>query len=149
MLKYLSEYDKCGVNTAIRGHEIAKLLPKYQSIVDFIQHSKENAIADPLDAGKTPLSHEKLRDFLENGFDLTKFGVPYGTRVSLLLPNGPSLAVAVLCVLSKWCAAPINPMNTWQEIKAELATTQSLAVIILAGEATNKAALLAADSLGA
>ena len=57
-----------------------------------------------------------------------------GCRVATLLPNGPELAVTMLSVVSRWCAAPINPTNSWQEIKAELDSTRAQAIIILAGK---------------
>jgi acyl-CoA synthetase (AMP-forming)/AMP-acid ligase II len=73
--------------------------------------------------------------------------LPEGSRVALLLPNGPELAVAVVAVVSRWCAAPINPTNTREEIKAELESTRAQAIIILAGASANEAALEAAKSL--
>lgn len=89
-----------------------------------------------------------MKDFVSNEFDLRIFGLEEGARVALLLPNGPELAVAIVSVISKWCAAPINPTNTKEEIKAELVSTRARAIIILAGAAMNDAALHAAESLG-
>jgi hypothetical protein len=49
--------------------------------------------------------------------------------------------------LLRWCAAPINPTNTWQEIKLELQSTKSMAIMVLAGAAVKDAALQAAKEL--
>ena len=67
-------------------------------------------------------------------------------RVSLVIPNGPELAVALVSVLSRWCVAPINASKTREEIRSELLSTKSEAIIILEGSPTNDAALQAADS---
>jgi acyl-CoA synthetase (AMP-forming)/AMP-acid ligase II len=117
----------------------------YEGLVDFIPNTHTNALCEP--AGeRLPLTHHQLREFLLNEFDLTKFGIPRGARVGVLLPNSPELALCVVSVVSNWCAAPINPTNTWEEIKSELTSFRACAIIILAG-ASNDAALRAAEEL--
>ena len=54
----------------------------------------------------------------------------------------------MISVLTRWCAAPINPTNTKEEIRAELESTRALAILIMAGAAANDAALDAAQALG-
>jgi hypothetical protein len=86
----------------------------------------------------------------------------------VLLPNGPELAVLLvarkpthsltsrlfsltassLVVISKgYCCAPLNPTATTEEIFAELQSTRSRALIILAGASisVNGAAIEAAE----
>ena len=41
----------------------------------------------------------------------------------------------MVSVLTRWCAAPINPTNTKEEIRSELESTRALAIIIMAGAA--------------
>jgi acyl-coenzyme A synthetase/AMP-(fatty) acid ligase len=148
LIQMLNNYGREGKNNKIRGTEVAALLRKYETILDFISDFNSNAISEPLDGGKPPLTHKRLREFLINEFNLCQYGLNEGERVSILLPNGPELAVTMIAVLTKWCAAPINSTNTWQEIKAELISTQAKAIIILAGASANEAALQAADSIG-
>ena len=68
--------------------------------------------------------------------------------MSIIIPNGPELAVAIISVLSRWCAAPINPNITKDEIRSELLSTKAKAIIILADAAVNAAALRAAEEIG-
>ena len=144
----LNDYGNGGLNTKIRGSEIASLLKEYSSIIDLLPGTESSAIIEPISEGKLPLTHKRLKQFVSEEFDLSRFGLLDGDRISILLPNGPELAVAVVSVITRWCAAPINPTNTWQEIKSELLSTQAKAIIILAGASANEAALKAADSLG-
>ncbi len=105
------------------------------------------AICEPSNSERSPLTHQRLKKFVREEFDLLQYGIPHGQRVGLLLPNGPELALAVVATISRWCAAPINPTNTWQEIKLELQSTKSMAIMVLAGAAVNDAALQAAKEL--
>ena len=68
--------------------------------------------------------------------------------MSIIIPNGPELAVALLSVFSRWCAAPINPSLTRDEIRSELLSTKAKALIILADAAINTAAIQAAEEIG-
>jgi acyl-CoA synthetase (AMP-forming)/AMP-acid ligase II/acyl carrier protein len=79
-----------------------------------------------------------------------QYGLPHGSRIGILLPNGPELAVCLVSVISNWCAVPINPQSTAIEIEQELHGTQAQAVLIMAGEgsAFGSTALSAADNLG-
>lgn len=148
LLNLLKNYGREGTNLEIRGNDVAMLLKNYNSILDFIPDFTTPAIIEPLSSGKEALTHKRLREFLFKEFDLNQFGLADGDRVSILLPNGPELAVTMVAILTRWCAAPINPTNTWQEIKSELVSTQARAIIILAGASANEAALQAADALG-
>jgi len=148
LLNLLKNYGKDGTNLEIRGTDIAILLKNYNSILDFIPDTNTPAVIEPLSSGKEPLTHKRLKEFLLNEFNLNQFGLANGDRVSVILPNGPELAVTMIAILTRWCAAPINPTNTWQEIKSELVSTQARAIIILAGASANEAALQAADALG-
>ena len=69
-------------------------------------------------------------------------------RVSTIIPNGPEAAVALISVLTRWCAAPINPSITKDEIRSELLSTKAKAIIILADAAVNTTAIQAAEEIG-
>jgi acyl-CoA synthetase (AMP-forming)/AMP-acid ligase II len=147
VLSKLNNYGRNGTNLHISGDDVGELLSGYKSLIDLIPDTESQAVIEPLSRERRPLTHKRLKQFVSE-FDLVQYGIPIGTRVSLLLPNGPQLAVTVICLISKWCAAPINPTYTWQEIKAELISTQAKAIIIQAGAQANDAAIQAADSLG-
>lgn len=147
MIQKLKNYGNSGLRKPIKGKDISELLGSYRSLLDFIPNIESPAISDPLSEEKQPLSHSLLRKFVDN-FDLNQFGISNRSRVAILLPNGSELAVCLLCVISKYCAAPINLTNTSDEIKSELLSTKSIAIIIQAGSQTNESAIAAAKALG-
>ena len=104
--------------------------------VDLLCDSDSPAIHEPpLSTGvaeRASLSHSKLKDFVIN-FDLRQFGLEYGTRVAILLPNGPELAVCLLSVISRWCAVPLNPTITVGELQSEIKSSKAQAIILLSG----------------
>jgi long-subunit acyl-CoA synthetase (AMP-forming) len=57
------------------------------------------------------------------------------------------MAVVLFGVISRWCAAPVNITNTWEEMKSELLSTKAVAIIILTGAIGNDAAIRAAEEL--
>ena len=75
-----------------------------------------------MDPGRTKsnLSFNDLKKFIRDDgpFDLRKFGVPFGSRVGLIFPNGAELAVGVIALLCHWCVLPINYANTPAETAA-------------------------------
>ena len=133
LLQKLQNYGDTGKKRGIRGREVGELVKGYDNLLSLIPDLDTPAIAEPLNTERIPLTHKRLRQFISKEFDLCQFDLPEGCRVATLLPNGPELAVTMLSVVSRWCAAPINPTNSWQEIKAELESTKAQAIIILAG----------------
>lgn len=148
VLQKLGSYGQNGLRTPIRGSEVGELLKDYRNLADLLPSTNTPAICEPLNTERMPLTHQRLKTFIQNEFDLVKFGIPWSRRVAILLPNGAELAVALLAVTSHWCAAPINSTSTWQEIKLELMSTRAVAILILSGASTNEAALKAAAELG-
>lgn len=145
LLSRLRGYGDGGNSTGIRGTDVSERLGNIQSLTEFLPTDNRIAIAEPLQKERSGLTHKRLNEFISKEFDLNKFGLEDGNRVSVLMPNGPELAVAMMAVMSRWCAAPINPTATWQEIKAEIQSTSSLAIVVLAGSSTNEAALQAVE----
>ena len=144
-------------NKPIRGADIGKVLQhKYDSLLDllptssdpaifdsdsFISFNKEIKTSDNKGKEKIPLFHSKLKEFVSTDFDLTTFGLlpPKSVndqicRVSVMLPNGPELAVLIIALISKgYCVAPINPTATEDEIYSEVCSTQSRVIFVLTG----------------
>ena len=147
MIEKLAGYGCDGIRTPIRGLDIAQLIDN-GNLADFLPNTSSIAIMDPVPVGaRTATTHAELRHFIVNEFDLSRFGVGEGCRVAVLLPNGPEIAVCILSLISRWCAAPINATNTMHEIKSELESTKALAIVVMKGVATNEVAIEAALSL--
>ena len=148
LLRLLGNYGRGG-NQAVRGEDIKELLfGAYEGgLIDLIHDSESLCLSSSLLTDRLPLTHRRLRQFMQSEFDLGTFGLSPGDRVGVLLPNGPELAVTLLCVISKWCAAPINPTNSSAEIRSELLSTRARAIIILAGASVNNAAIEAVKNL--
>lgn len=153
-LSKLNNYGKNGLNRSIQGCDVGNLIKGYKDLKDllpstdiiaFCEQTQENSFREPL-------THKRLKNFITNEFKLNHFSIPNHSRVAIIMPNGPELAVTMIGVVSSWCAAPINLTNTWQEIKAELESTKSIAMIIMTkgpnGNVNNESALKAASELG-
>ena len=152
LLAALGTYGNHGKSARIRGSEIGNLLfrekqIKYKTLLDFIPDLNTPAIQEPQINETIPLTHHRLKIFIENEFNLETYGLKPHSRIAVLLPNGPILATCLIAILTKWCAAPINPTSTKHEIIAELQSTKAKAIIILAGAHINEAAIEAAETL--
>jgi len=146
LLELLKGYD----DHPIVGQSVGDLVSAYHDLLELLPRSNGAAILEPSSSNapqRRPLTHNVLHNFIEKDFDLTRFGIPNGTRIGVILPNGPELAVTIVGVVSRWCAAPINPSNTWQEIKSELESTKSQVIIVQSGT-PHESALYAAGALG-
>eukprot|EP01038_Epipyxis_sp_PR26KG_P009637 gene9637-12976_t len=146
-LKKLNNYGLNGTKRDIRGSAVGEILRGYESLLELIPDTETVALTTPTPL-KSPLTHKKLKQFLKSEFDLSHYGIEPHSRVAVLLPNGPEFAIALISVVSKYCAAPINPANSAHEIIMELKSTKSIAIIILKGAMVNAAATEAANSLG-
>jgi len=151
LLSKLNNYGQGGLRRGIRGAEVRALISEaYSELLDLLPRQDTPAICEPMtissEKGGAPLTHKRLHEFLSKSFDLQAFNLPYGSRVAVLLPNGPELAVCLIGVMSHWCAAPINPTYTHTEIESELRSTRARAIIILAGSSINDGAIAAAKA---
>ena len=160
IIQMLAGYGNNGLQMGISGTEVADLVNDYRDLLDLLPRTKTNAIMEPIGSRtsnvgigggvksgqRRPLTHNVLHNFVAKEFDLTRFGIPWGTRVGVVLPNGPELAVCIIGTVSRWCAAPINPSNTWQEIKSELESSKAQVIIVQAG-IPHESALYAAGAL--
>jgi hypothetical protein len=147
LITMLRNYGENGLKRGgIRGLDVGELLRnKYDDLLDLLSDTHSPAIIDP--ANDKFVSHKDLKYFIKDSFDLREFNIPYGARVSVVLPNGPFLAITMLGVLCHWCAAPINANNTLHETISELKGTKAVAVIILGDSPSGAMALEAADQL--
>ena len=64
---------------------------------------------------------------------LNRLGVGRGDRVAIVLPNGPEMATAFLCVAAAAAAAPLNPAYRQDEFEFYLGDLKAKALIVEAG----------------
>lgn len=64
------------------------------------------------------------------GAALRELGLGRGDRIALVLPNGPELATAFLCVAASAVCAPLNPALRADELRSLLSAMQIKALIV-------------------
>jgi acyl-CoA synthetase (AMP-forming)/AMP-acid ligase II len=97
--------------------------------------------------GVPPLSYGALRALIDRTQrSLNELGIGHGDRVAIVLPNGPEMAAAFLCVASAATSAPLNPAYRQDEFEFYLEDLKAKALIVEA--ASQSPALRAAEKLG-
>jgi len=112
-------------NGSILGKDIAEQMSggAYKTLSSVLPPSVQHtgpAFLASID-GRLPLEHSAVAPFLEEiGHVLHGLNVGRGSRVALVLPNGPELALAILAV-SQWAAVvPLSATGASQELAADL-----------------------------
>jgi acyl-CoA synthetase (AMP-forming)/AMP-acid ligase II len=148
ILQILNNYGHSGLQKGIIGTEIQQLLNgRYSNFLELFPNSDDPAIIDP-SSDRLDLTHSVLKSFLQNDLDLLKYGITYQSRIAVLVPNGPELAITLVSLVTKWCAAPINPNITAAEVKIELESMKCSAIILLSGFPNNPVIVEVASELG-
>jgi oxalate---CoA ligase len=94
-----------------------------------------------------PLTYGALRALIDRGGrTLNDLGIGRGDRVAIVLPNGPEMATAFLCVASAAASAPLNPAYRQDEFEFYLEDLKAKALIVEAG--SESPARRAAERLG-
>ena len=102
---------------------------------------REQALMRPeapaiLAPGRQPLSYAGLQAQAQRlGGHLRAIGVARSSRVAVVLPNGPEMAVAFLGVAACATCAPLNPASQAAEIRFHLQDTRAEALLLRRGEA--------------
>lgn len=97
--------------------------------------------------GRPMLTHQGLRELAASTVaTLNARGIGRGDRVAIVLPNGPEMAAAFLCVAAGASTAPLNPGYKGEEFAFYLEDLKPKALIVQKGEATP--ARGAAEALG-
>jgi len=115
----------------LRGDKIRESI-QFTSLFDILPRTPHPALIPPCkgeESGINILSHSRLVEFIENEFNLKRFGLNTGDRVGVCLPQGAELVVCILATVSYCACVPINPSITGDEIKFELHNVQAKAVI--------------------
>ena len=112
--------------------------PNTATIVSLL---REQALVRPeapaiLAPGRQPLSYAGLQAQVQRlGRHLRASGVARSSRVAVVLPNGPEMAVAFLGVAACATCAPLNPASQAAEIRFHLQDIRAEALLLRRGEA--------------
>ncbi len=94
-----------------------------------------------------PLTHAGLRALAKRTVaDLNAMGIGRNDRVAIVLPNGPEMAAAFLCVAAGATTAPLNPAYRAEEFEFYLTDLKAKALVVQEGDATPARAV--AEKLG-
>ncbi|WP_431304680.1 acyl--CoA ligase [Sediminicoccus sp. BL-A-41-H5] len=97
--------------------------------------------------GRPALTHKGLRQLAASTVaTLNAKGIGRGDRVAIVLPNGPEMAAAFLCVAAGASTAPLNPSYKGDEFTFYLDDLKPKAIIVQQGDATPARA--SAEALG-
>jgi acyl-CoA synthetase (AMP-forming)/AMP-acid ligase II len=117
-----------------------------RTLKDLLASGRDDAVAIAAHDGP-PLTYEGLRALIERTCaTLNDLGIGLGDRVAIVLPNGPEMAAAFLCVASAATSAPLNPGYKQDEFEFYLEDLKAKALIVETG--SESPALRAAEKLG-
>src|ERR1700722_16170302 len=117
-----------------------------RTLKDLLASGRDDAVAIAAHEAP-PLTYAGLRALIERTCGtLNDLGIGLGDRVAIVLPNGPEMAAAFLCVASAATSAPLNPAYKQDEFEFYLEDLKAKALIVEAG--SDSPALRAAEKLG-
>ena len=117
-----------------------------RTLKDLLASGRDDAVAIAAH-GAPPLTYAGLRALIERTCaTLNDLGIGLGDRVAIVLPNGPEMATAFLCVASAATSAPLNPAYKQDEFEFYLEDIKAKALIVEAG--SDSPAIRAAEKLG-
>ncbi|SAL96550.1 hypothetical protein [Absidia glauca] len=106
---------------------------QFESLLDFISSSDQPAISAPPSSSSprpTFITHNQLYSFIQKSFNLSQFGLSRGSRVGVCLPDGPSLGLCLLSVMTYCTCAPSNANLTPEELLNDFKNMSVQSVII-------------------
>jgi acyl-CoA synthetase (AMP-forming)/AMP-acid ligase II len=111
-------------------------MQQFSTIVDLLSVGAANAIAIKAPNAK-PLTYANLRTNLQKTVaTLNSFGIGRQDRVAIVLPNGPEMAAAFVCIAAGATAAPLNPAYRADEFEFYLSDLQAKAVVVEKGSSS-------------
>jgi acyl-CoA synthetase (AMP-forming)/AMP-acid ligase II len=102
-------------------------------VIDLIQagHDAQPAIGAP---GRPAMTHGQLRALTARTVEaLNAMGIGRNDRVAIVLPNGPEMASAFICIACGATTAPLNPAYRAEEFDFYLSDLNAKALIIQEG----------------
>jgi acyl-CoA synthetase (AMP-forming)/AMP-acid ligase II len=105
------------------------------SIPEILRHEDRPALRAP--DGRPPLTHAALAMLAAcTVAALNARGIGRDDRVAIVLPNGPEMAAAFLCIGAGATTAPLNPAYRAEEFDFYLSDLNARAIVLAAGEAS-------------
>jgi acyl-CoA synthetase (AMP-forming)/AMP-acid ligase II len=109
----------------------------FQTIPELLERGEASAAAVGAPEGIPPLPYSRLRALARTTVDaLNHLGVGRNDRVAIVLPNGPEMATAFVCVGSGATTAPLNPAYRQDEFEFYLRDLDAKALVVDAGAET-------------
>jgi acyl-CoA synthetase (AMP-forming)/AMP-acid ligase II len=140
MLLVACLFASCGgkTKTMLRLSPVAEPInaPQYLCLHHLLEAQAERSLdaLAILAPGRTPLTYSRLRTHVDAvGQTLHALGIGRHSRVAMVLPNGPEMAVAFLATAAHAICAPLNPAYRAQEFAFYLDDLQATALLIQAG----------------
>jgi acyl-coenzyme A synthetase/AMP-(fatty) acid ligase len=93
------------------------------------------------------LTHERLRQFIVEEFDLGTYGMSPDDVCAICMPNGAEAAVTLLATMCYCTAVPLSAQETSEELRKALKRTEAQLVIVMKG-CDNDPVTTAASELG-
>ncbi|MFP6809761.1 MAG: AMP-binding protein, partial [Pseudohongiellaceae bacterium] len=107
-------------------------------------NAKDAALAAP---DRQPLTYEQLRAQVDyTAKRLNTLGVGRNDTVAIVLPNGPEMASAFICIGAAATTAPLNPAYRGEEFDFYLEDLQPKLLVV--EEGTDSPAAASAEKLG-
>jgi acyl-CoA synthetase (AMP-forming)/AMP-acid ligase II len=104
------------------------------AISDLLKHGEESAVAIGGVEGMKPLTYGGLRTLATKTVArLNELGIGRGDRVAIVLPNGPEMATAFVCIAAGAVTAPLNPAYRGEEFEFYLNDLRAKALLIERG----------------
>lgn len=120
-------------NGSISGNEVANsILPNFPDLCSALpaDYFANRPALLGIDKRK-PVTHARVRDFIlkEFGPALHQLGYGRGHRIALVLPNGPELGLAILCIAHWASCLPLNANGATSELKKDLQAAKASLII--------------------
>lgn len=132
-------------NGSISGDAVAKvILPQFPNLCSALpavtadDKVKERPAVLGANNTRNPLTHGRIQAFILNelGPSLHGMGLGRGSRIALVLPNGPELALALLG-LAHWASCvPLNANGALSELKKDLQAAEVSMVVGIQDDCT-------------
>ncbi len=119
----------------------------YRTVAELLEVGEASRPAIRAIGGRAPLSFGGLRKLaVRTVAALNARGIGRGDRVAIVLPNGPEMATAFLCVATGATTAPLNPAYRQDEFAFYIEDLKAKALLVAKGAETP--ARTAAAALG-
>eukprot|EP00928_Gymnodinium_smaydae_P035386 TRINITY_DN24910_c0_g1_i1.p1 TRINITY_DN24910_c0_g1~~TRINITY_DN24910_c0_g1_i1.p1 ORF type:complete len:1701 (+),score=163.42 TRINITY_DN24910_c0_g1_i1:695-5104(+) len=92
-----------------------------------------------LDVDRRPITHEAVRRFISDTFDLRPW-VTRNSRVAVALPNGRDCALVTLACMATHSCVPMNPDSSQKELSDSFSWLGCVALVALKGSEADSAA---------